>query len=954
MDAVALQPVLTGTSIIASGKRAARILVIDDNVSILEVFRKILSPATTSADRYRQLKSSLFGAHDETTTRCPDFQVDLTISGEAGCRLAAQACASGWPYAAAFVDMRMPEQDGMATIEALWKIDPEVQVVICTAYSDHTWGDVAERFGCSDRWLVLKKPFDPIEVLQLATALSVKWRLQREQRLRLDMLEQRDEARLQELQRANRTLWIMTRCHDALVRSASEQALLDSVCARLVEDGDYALAWVGFAQHDDARTIKPAAHAGIDDGYVDFLCLSWADTERGRGPCGYAIREGRPAVARNIDSDPQFVLWRDEALQRGFASAIALPLRIREVVLGNLGIYSHVPDAFDDDEVALLQELADDIAHGIMSLRDAAARAQAERELTYHANYDAITKLPNRNLFRDRLRQAIAYATRDERLVATLVLRLDRFQPIREAFGDDAGNGVLRAIGERLAACLRAGDTVAYLTGDAFAIAIGDLGNADDVTGMACKLMQAVAQPVGVGDQKVFVTATVGISVSSGGAGDVDTLLRNAASATHCAQAEGGNSFRFYAPAMNERTEARLALEADLHRALRAGELVLHYQPKVSLANGELSGAEALLRWQHPSLGMVMPADFIPQAEESGVILPMGQWVIEAVCRQLRSWRDAGIAVAPVAVNVSAKQFRQKNLVDILRQALASHQIDPALIELEITESALMHNIVTAAAMLRELKAVGVKLTLDDFGTGYSSLSYLQHFPVDHVKIDQAFVREVTVNPVNAAICRSVIDLAHALKLRVVGEGAETEGQLTFLHRHRCDHVQGYYFSRPLAAADYEAMLRSRPVFHLPEASAAQDRTLLIVDDELHILSTLKRLFHHEGWKTLTADNARDGLELLAENAVQVVLSDQRMPTMNGTEFLERVRVLYPETIRIILSGYTDLATVVDAINRGTLFKFLIKPWDDDALREHVREAFQYHELRAGASDAVA
>jgi len=942
MDTTALQP--------APGKRSSRILVIDDNASILEGFHKILSPVEQSTARYRQLKSALFGEHDETATRDADFQVDLAINGAAGCDLAAHARAESWPYAAAFVDLRMPEQDGLVTIEALWRIDPEVQVVICTAYSDHTWDEVAERLGCSDRWLVLKKPFDPIEVRQLASALTVKWRLQRKQRLHIDTLEQRDEARLSELQWLNRTLRIMTRCHDAMIRSASEQELVDNVCERLVEDGNYALAWIGFGAHDDATTDKPVAYAGIDNGDVDFLGLSWTDTKRGGLSSGYAIRAGRPVVAGPIDSDPQFALWRDEVRQRGFASAIALPLHIRGNVLGNLSIYSHVPDAFDDEEVRLLQELADDVAYGITSLRDAAARAQAERELAYNANYDAVTKLPNRNLFRDRLRQAIAYATRNKRQVATLVLSLDRFEAIREAFGDDACNRVLRAIGERLGAGLRASDTVAYLTGNAFAITIGDLGQADDLTGVACKLMLAVSQPVSVGEQEVFVTASIGISFSSRNDTGVDTLLRDATSAAHCAQAEGGDSFRFYVPMMNERAAARLALEADLRRGLRAGELVLHYQPKVSLANGELSGAEALLRWQHPSLGMIMPSDFIPQAEASGVILPIGEWLIDAVCHQLRRWHDAGVAVLSVAVNVSAKQFRQKNLVDILRQALTTHQINPALIEIEITESALMDKVEAAAGMLRELKTTGVKLTLDDFGTGYSSLSYLQQFPVDRVKIDRAFVRHVTVDPGDAAICRSIIDLAHALQLRVVGEGAETEGQVKFLHRYRCDDVQGYYFSRPLPAADYEAMLRSRPAFHVPEAGAAGKRTLLIVDDEPHILSALKRLFHSEGWNILAADNARDGLELMAEHNVQVVLSDQRMPGMNGTEFLGRARALYPETIRIILSAYADLETVVEAVNRGTLFKFLTKPWDDETLREQVREAFQYHELRTAAS----
>ena len=922
---------------------AVRILVIDDNILVLEAFRKVLAPPDSRTEEFAELETALFGAAGGRSASRPSFRVDLAAGGKSGRDNVMQARAEGRPYAVAFVDMRMPDWDGLRTVEALWQADPDLQVVICTAYSDYTWDQIVDRLGHADRWLVLKKPLDMIEILQAAVTLADRWRLLHEQRQLVDSLERQVEARVAELRRANRTLRMISRCNDALVRSLSEGDLLETVCRRIIEDGGYALAWIGFAANDGEKTAEPAAKAGTDDGYLDFLRLTWKAGGQRRGLVGRAIHDVEPAVSRHIAVDPMFAPWRDEALRRGFASAIALPLRTKTEVFGNLSIYSSVVDAFDDEEVKLLQELADDIAYGIASLR-------AERRLEYQANYDILTGLPNRSLFRDRLQQAIAHAARAERQVAVILLSLDRFQSIRSALGEEASGALLKAFGDRLSSRLRAGDSVAHLVGEEFAIAVTDLGSADDATGIARKLMQAIEEALHVDGHEVFMTVSAGIGLSSTDGDDADALLRNAASALHFAKTEGGNAFRFYAPDMNVRASARLEIEADLRRAMEAQELLLHYQPKVSLRNGELTGAEALIRWQHPRSGMIQPGDFIPQAEESGLILPLGEWVITEVCRQIRCWTDAGLPVLPVAVNVSARQFRQKNLSAILQRALQSNQVDPKLIELEITESALMENLDTGAAVLRELKETGVKLTLDDFGTGYSSLSYLQRFPIDRVKIDQSFVREITVNPGDAAICRSVIELAHALQLRVIGEGVETEGQMSYLRRHRCDELQGYYFSRPIPADEFGGMLQRRHVFSLPDADTAPRRTLLVVDDEPNILSAIRRLCHREGFRVLTADNARAGLELLAENEVQVVLSDQRMPNMSGTEFLARVRSLYPDTIRLVLSGYTEIGTVIDAVNRGTLFKFLTKPWDDEALLAQLHEAFVYYELRTGTA----
>jgi EAL domain-containing protein (putative c-di-GMP-specific phosphodiesterase class I) len=299
----------------------------------------------------------------------------------------------------------------------------------------------------------------------------------------------------------------------------------------------------------------------------------------------------------------------------------------------------------------------------------------------------------------------------------------------------------------------------------------------------------------------------------------MERLLQNADAAMHSAKSLGGNAFRFYVPEMNERMSARFAMEADLHRALERNELLLHFQPKASLVTGEMTGAEALVRWRRPEIGLVPPGDFIPLAEETGLIQPIGEWVIETVCEHLRAWLDAGLPVPSVAINLSARQFRQENLVRVIRQALRVNKLDAGFIELEITESALMDDVLAAVAILRELKTIGVRLSLDDFGTGFSSLSYLKRFPIDQLKIDQSFVRDVTTDPDDAAICIAVIDLAHNLNLKVVAEGVETAEQMSYLRLQGCDEMQGYYFSRPLSAEEFVQILAERKTLALPETT---------------------------------------------------------------------------------------------------------------------------------------
>jgi diguanylate cyclase (GGDEF)-like protein len=633
----------------------------------------------------------------------------------------------------------------------------------------------------------------------------------------LEEAHRQEDARAAELARLNRTLRVLSQCNYTLVRAKSEPELLEAICRQIVEIGGYRLAWVGYAQHDERKSVSPAAHAGFDDGYVDHLDLTWSDDERGRSPLGTAIREGRPVMARQILTDPTYGPWREDALRHGLASAIALPLRDRKGVIGALDICAAEADAFDAAEAKLLEELADDLGYGIASLREAATRERFERELDYRANYDVVTGLANRSLFQDRLTQAAWHAARAGRLVAVLLINLDRFKAINDSLGHDAGDALLKHVGQRLAASLRDGDTVARLAGDEFAVALSDVAKAEDVTSVAHKMLRAVTQPLALDGREVYTSASMGISLHPKDGEDAESVLKNAGAALSSAKSLGGNTFRFYAPEMNERAFARFALEADLHRALERGELLLHFQPKVSLSSGEVSGAEALVRWHHPELGLIPPGDFIPLAEETGLIQPLGEWVIDNACEQMRSWLDAGLPVPPVAVNLSARQFHQENLARMIKQSLRVNSLEANLLELEITESTVMRDVGAAVTTLAELKAIGVKLSLDDFGTGYSSLGYLKRFPIDRLKIDQSFVRDVTTDPDDAAICLAVIGLAHNLKLTVTAEGVETEGQMDYLRRHGCDEMQGYLFSRPLPAEEFARLLAEKKTLALPQ-----------------------------------------------------------------------------------------------------------------------------------------
>ena len=601
--------------------------------------------------------------------------------------------------------------------------------------------------------------------------------------------------------------------------------------------------------------------------------------------------------------------------------------------------------------ISAVRDTNDALTHYVGIFSDLSERQAAAERIQYLSSYDPLTNLPNRNLFADRLCQSLINAERFNRETAVILLDLDRFRFINDTLGPPSGDRILVEVARRLNLQVRDGDTVGRRSGNEFGFVMANLGHERDVIALAKRMLDAIAEPFEINGQSLVVTASIGICVSPRNGTQPDALLKCADAALVRAKAAGRNTFRFYSPEMDADAERRLALEVALREALEKQELSVYYQPQISLDSGGLIGMEALMRWNNPKFGSVSPVEFIPIAEETGLILPLGEWVLREACQQTRRWLDLGLVTLRVAVNLSARQFRQANLPGRVGDILAETRLPPSALELEITESAFMDNIDEAIAQCRALKSLGSKLSLDDFGTGYSSLAYVSRFPFDKIKIDQGFVRDIIENPVNAAIATATIVMARSLNLTVLAEGVETAAQASFLRSRRCDAIQGYLFSPPLPAEAFEKLLVGNKRLPLNETVQSHLPTLLIVDDEPHILSSLVRLFHRENFTVLTALSPALAFEHLAKQPVQVILSDQRMPEMTGTEFFSRVRQMYPHTIRIVLTGYTELDSVTGAINRGAIYKFLTKPWDDDHLREQVREAFRLAKDTQHATD---
>jgi diguanylate cyclase len=610
-----------------------RILVIDDNPAIHQDFDKILCGDVDSSGGLSDAERLLFGESSATPAR-PTFQLQFASQGEQGVELARAAAAHGRHFATAFVDMRMPPGwDGLETIERLWAADPDIQVVICSAHSDYDWSDFVDRLGICDKLLVLKKPFEPIEVMQCASALTRKWQ------------------------------------HERLL-------------------------------HGQVESLERVVNA------------------------------------------------RTEGLEA------------------------------------------------------------ANRQLRHLATHDALTSLPNRVLLDDRLAQAIAHAQRERQQFAVLVVDLDRFKLVNDSLGHRAGDELLCEVARRLSGLVRDIDTVTRLGGDEFVLVLSPVVGVQDAEHIATRISESLHKPVQIAGLDVYTSSSIGIAVYPQDGTTAQNLLTHADAAMYCAKQGGRNRFQCFAPGMDTATRDQVRLEGDLRHALALNQFELYYQPKVDAKTGNVHGAEALIRWRHPERGLILPEEFIPLAEECGLIHSIGEWVIREACRQCKAWQTEGLLPLRVAVNVAAQQFRRGNLLDVIQRALHDTGLEARCLELELTESSVMTNPEESVAILEHLSRMGVLVSVDDFGTGYSSMSYLRRFPIDKLKIDRGFIRELMTRHEDVSIVQAIISLAHSLKLKVIAEGVETPEQLGFLRRMGCDQYQGFHFSPPLPATQFKDLVR--------------------------------------------------------------------------------------------------------------------------------------------------
>ncbi len=553
---------------------------------------------------------------------------------------------------------------------------------------------------------------------------------------------------------------------------------------------------------------------------------------------------------------------------------------------------------------------------------------------------DALTAVPNRFLLQELGEGVVAAARRARSCVAVVCIDLDGFSAINESYGHRAGDRLLQEAALRLRGCVRESDVVGRLGSDEFVLVLGEAVTRDAVAAALARASAALAQPFALETGEVHIGATFGVAVFPEDGESFECALRSAGAALGRAKRLSRGSWRFYSD--GEAGVSQPSLASELRFALEREEFAIHYQPRFLCPEGRLSGFEALLRWDHPVRGVLLPEQFLGMLEHTGLIIPLGRWILASVCRQFACWRGAGDPQWVMAVNLSARQAADPGLADFVAECLADHAIPAQCLEFDIPERVLMEQGEALVEPLTRLKALGVRLAVDDFGTGFASLTYLKRFPLDVVKIDRSLVRSVSVDPAEGALALAVIDMAHQLKLRVLAEGVEREAQLALLSAQCCDELQGFLFCAPLSAAELDGQLVAGMSIEPGRlARAERPRTLLLVDDEENILSALRRLLRREGYRTLTAGSGAEGLALLAEQEVDVIVSDQRMPGMTGVEFLRKAKELHPETVRMVLSGYTDLQSVTDAINEGDIYKFLTKPWDDALLKANIDEAFR-------------
>ena len=592
--------------------------------------------------------------------------------------------------------------------------------------------------------------------------------------------------------RLNRVYALLSGINSAIVRIRDRDALFKEACRLATMEGGFVTASIDMVR-ENGETPRNESHAGRALPVRPALLESqWIATR--------AARERHPVVCNDIATDGALAPFDGHLAARGFRAIAAFPLLVGERITAVLTLVSDTPGVFDADELKVLNELAGDLSFALLFL-------DREEQLSYMAYYDVMTALPNRRLFQDRLTQLLRAGT--SALTGVVLINLDRFAQLNDAMGRHEGDALLVQIAQRLGACLPESTSLARIGGDTFALMLCELARGEEAADILQQVIfGALDQPFELDGQEVRVSTRAGLALYPGDGNDAETLFKHAEAALKNAKSSG-QRYLYYAPRMNAALAARMALENALQTALEERQFVMYYQPRVDLVTGAIVSAEALIRWNHPERGVVGPVDFIGLAEETGLIRPIGAWVIDAVCAQQKAWQDSGARIVPVAINLSAVQCMQAELLNMIAGTMAAYGLEQKHIEFELTETAVMTNPDEAARNLRALKALGVQLSLDDFGTGYSSLAQLKRFPFDFVKIDRSFISGVASNAEDEAIAAAIIAMAHSLGLKVVAEGVETEAQLGVMRSLKCDEMQGFLFSKALPAAQFEALVMS-------------------------------------------------------------------------------------------------------------------------------------------------
>jgi diguanylate cyclase (GGDEF)-like protein len=642
----------------------------------------------------------------------------------------------------------------------------------------------------------------------------------------LDNFDRAEEKARTEAQkeRLTRMFAALSATNEAIMRAKSRAELFELVCRAASNGGKFTSTTVALASADSDQ-LEIVATAGPSSETTRNVRLS-IDPARpeGRGMGGTAFRTRQPCISNDYLND-------DRA-----RSGAAFPLITHDKAVGVMIYMSTEQDTFTPEFVELLQRLADNVSFAMENFDRADEKSKADERIEYLASHDSLTNLPNRETFNGLLREAIEAAQRHERRFALLFIDLDRFKVINDSLGHEAGDLLLLQVANRLRKSLRASDVVARLGGDEFVVILDQCGEIDDVQRIATELLSALAQPMELAGHECHTAASIGIAMYPANGADAHTLTKNADMAMYLAKEDGKNGYRFFSKDVKTQSIERLSLESALRRALERNQFSLHYQPKVDMETGQITGVEALLRWTHPDLGSISPAQFIPLAEETGLIVPIGRWVLKEACAQAMAWQRRGLLPLSMAVNLSPRQFADEHLLQDVDEALVASGMSPVLLQLEVTESMMMRNVGRALKVLDAIQSRGIRLAIDDFGTGYSSMSLMKHFPIDTIKIDRSFVRDLPHDSEDQAIAQAIISMGKALGMTVVAEGVENAEQEVFLRTNGCDEMQGYLISKPLPPRQMADLLRPMSLPIAPPLQPEHD-----VVDENRPASRLKR-----------------------------------------------------------------------------------------------------------------